>query len=42
MELDPVTQDDSLGDWRALYEAEKGEAPDGRWSAKRIQKELGL
>ncbi len=33
---------DELDEWRALYEAEHGEAPDGRWSAKRIQKELGI
>lgn len=43
-EIEPVTSgpDDDLDTWRSLYEAEKGEAPDGRWSAKRIQKELGL
>ena len=42
--LEPVTaeKDDDLETWRALYETEKGDAPDGRWSAKRIQKELGL
>lgn len=34
--------DEELETWRSLYEAEKGERPDGRWSVKRIQKELGL
>lgn len=44
MELEPAPEDtgDDLDTWRALYETEKGEAPDGSWSAKRIQKELGL
>lgn len=42
VEVAPEAQDDDLDTWRALYETEKGGAPDGRWSAKRIQKELGL
>lgn len=44
MTMGPVSaaQDEDLDTWRALYETEKGEAPDGRWSAKRIQKELGI
>lgn len=31
-----------LAEWRKVYEDEKGERPDGRWSAERIQRELGL
>lgn len=31
-----------LAEWRKVYEDEKGKAPDKRWSAERIQKELGL
>ena len=48
MELEPVAPEDTGGPdeeletWRSLYEAEKGEHPDGRWSVKRIQKELEL
>jgi len=44
MTLEPVVDepDGDLDTWRSLYEAEKGEAPDGRWSVKRIQRELGL
>lgn len=44
MELEPVAvePDGDIEEWRKLYEAEKGEAPDGRWKVARIQKELGL
>lgn len=41
LELTPVTGE-PIEEWRTLYETEKGKAPDGRWSAERIQKELGL
>lgn len=31
-----------LAEWRKVYEDERKKAPDGRWNAERIQKELGL
>ena len=37
---EPEQVDSELEEWRALYETEKGEAPDKRWGAARIQKEL--
>ena len=42
MTLEPVAERDELAEWRKVYEDEKGERPDGRWSAERIQRELGL
>lgn len=45
MTLEPVADEperDELAEWRKVYEDEKGERPDGRWSAERIQRELGL
>lgn len=39
---EPEPERDELAEWRKVYEDEKGERPDGRWSAERIQRELGL
>lgn len=38
--IEAVAVDSELEEWRALYETEKGEAPDKRWGVPRIQKEL--